>query len=316
MVLFTLSGIAYIFIAEPVYEANAFVQPPSQNDIAGLNYGRGGSSGLPLMSAKDVYDVYLRSLQSESLRRDFFKEIYLPVVSGGRYLSSQDELYAKFNKALAVEQVSKGFQGLYSVSARAADPGRAVEWVQRYSEMAGEHARKEVLADVKSDLDVVADNLDRQISIERNSASKQREDQIAQLKEALIVAKTVGLEKPPIISNNLSSEISAGMNGSLTYMRGSKALSSEIDNLENRPSDDPYITGLRKKQADLAFYRSLVLNVDGIKVYRQDGGVELPDEPIKPSRKMVLLVSPLLGLVLGVLLVTGIFVWREGLRVR
>ncbi|MDD0975545.1 LPS O-antigen chain length determinant protein WzzB [Pseudomonas fontis] len=313
-IISTLLAAVYIYFVKPVYEAKAFVQPPTQNDIAALNYGRGGDSGLPLLTAKGIYDVYLRALHSESLRREFFRKYYLPVVASSGSAYSSDELYEKFSKVVEVAQASKSFQDSYSVSARANNPDRAAEWAGRYTEMAAGYAKQEVLNGVKSDVLMIVSNIEQQISIAQESAQRQREDRIAQLKEALLVAKSIGLERPPIIANNLSGELSASMEGSLTYMRGSQALQSEIDNLEKRPSNDPYIKSLRNKQADLAFYRGLNIKPDDIQVFRQDGVIELPDQPIKPNPPLVLAIGVLGGLLLGVGLVCILLIWRETFR--
>ncbi|KJK09795.1 Tyrosine-protein kinase etk [compost metagenome] len=69
-VIVTAAAVAYALLATPIYEAKVFVQSPSQSNVTQLNYGRGGDSGLPMLAVKDVYDIYLRHLQSESLRRD------------------------------------------------------------------------------------------------------------------------------------------------------------------------------------------------------------------------------------------------------
>ena len=82
------AAVAYALLATPVYEAKVFVQPPSQNDIAHLNYGRGGDSELGILTVKDVYDVYVRNLHSESLRRRFFQDVYLPALSAQERLAA------------------------------------------------------------------------------------------------------------------------------------------------------------------------------------------------------------------------------------
>lgn len=177
--------------------------------------------------------------------------------------------------------------------------------------MAGERAKLEVLKDVKADAVVKANNLRRQIKAAQQSAQKQREDQIVQLNEALKVAKSIDLEKPPIISGALSSEVSAGMDGSLTYMRGSKALLAEIENLRKRSSDDPFIDRLREQQSSLAFYRELEIDPKVLEVYRQDGRVESPDSPIRPKKFIIVFLGVLAGGALGVLLALFRHMWSR-----
>ncbi|MCO7634498.1 Wzz/FepE/Etk N-terminal domain-containing protein [Pseudomonas guariconensis] len=297
----TVIAIAYALLAKPVYEAKAFVQPPTQNDIAQLNFGRGGTSGLNILTVKDVYDIYLRNLQSESLRREFFRSIYLPSLTEKERTGSQDELYSRFQEVLALGVAAKETPNRFFVKVNVSDPRRAAEWVVRYLEMAGERGRTEVIRDVKADATVKADNLEQQITAALESARKQREDQIIQLTEALRVAKAIGLESPPIISNTLSSEVSAGMDGSLMYMRGSKALEAEIDNLRKRTSDGPFIKDLRQQQEALAFYRSLQIEKGVIQVYRQDGAIESPDRPVKPKRLIIITIGIVMGFGLGLL---------------
>lgn len=296
------AAVAYALLATPVYEAKVFVQPPSQNDIAHLNYGRGGDSELVILTVKDVYDVYVRNLQSEYLRRMFFQQIYLPTVSEEARQGSQDDLYKRFNKTLIISSAGKEAPSRFVVTVEGSDPQRAAAWAVLYAEMAGSHAKIEVFKDIKADATVKANNLERQIKVAQESALKQREDQIVILREALSVARSINLEKPPLITGNLSTEVSAGMDGSLTYMRGSKALQAEIDVLEHRVSDDPFIEQLRERQLALVFYRSLEIDSKVVDAYRQDGAVESPDSPVKPKKLIIGVLGVLVGFALGVFL--------------
>ncbi|TDF81186.1 LPS O-antigen chain length determinant protein WzzB [Pseudomonas sp. H9] len=299
-VIVTAGAVAYALLATPIYEAKVVVQPPTQSNIAQLNYGRGGDSGLAVLSVKDVYDVYLRNLLSESLRREFFRKVYLPSLQEGERQGSQDDLYGRMNSILTVAVTSKETPSRYYVMASLPVAEQAAQWVVQYVQMAGEHAKREVIKDVRGDVMVKASNLEQQITAGRETARKQREDQIIQLTEALRVAESIGLERPPIISNSLSSEVSAGMDGTLTYMRGSKALRAEIENLRNRASDDPFIDNLRARQEAIAFYRTLELDPGVIEMYRQDGAIELPDRPVKPKKQFIVVLGVIAGLVLGI----------------
>ncbi|MGC3895553.1 LPS O-antigen chain length determinant protein WzzB [Pseudomonas urmiensis] len=310
----TTAAVAYALLATPIYEAKVIVQPPTQNDIAQLNYGRGSDSGLNVISVKDVYGIYLRNLQSESLRREFFRKVFLPSLPEENRKGSQDALYNQFRDVLSFGVVSKDSPDRFFVSSNQPDPGQAAQWVVHYVEMAGDRAKKEVIQDARADALVKADNLEQQITAERESARKQREDQIAQLTEALRVARSIGLEKPPIISNNLSSELSAGMGGSLTYMRGSKALEAEIENLRSRTSDDPFIAKLRQRQEAMAFYRTAQVDPGVIQVYRQDGAIESPDRPVKPKKFIIVVLGGILGFALGTVMALIRQLWASRLR--
>ena len=307
-----LGFVAYAFLSTPIYQAKVFVQAPTQNDIAGFNYGRGDTQGLEALTVKDVYEVYLRNLLSDSVRRKFFREVYLPSLNESLRGSGQDEMYTRYTKILQVVIVGKDSSARYSITADLPDAHEAVRWVGLYAEMAGDFAKQEVLKNVSSDAHVKAENLQQKISTEQETARKRREDQIIQLREALVVARSIGLEMPPIISGSLSNAVSARMDGSLTYMRGSKALEAEIENLEKRQSDDPFISDLRAQQAGLSFYRSLNISPATVNVYRQDGEVELPDKPIEPKKWLVIAMGAALGLLLGCILGAISFLLRGG----
>lgn len=299
-VVVTGFALAYVLLATPIYEAKVFVQAPSQNDIAQLNYGRGGKSGLELFTIKDVSGIYLRTLQSESLRREFFRKYYIPSLSEERRTGSQDSLYSQFKSVLTLGMVSKEAPDRFFVMAQLPDPQQAAEWVTRYVEMAGDHAKSEIIKDARVEAMVKADNLEQMVRASRESARKKREDRVAKLMEALKIARSVGLDKPPIISYGPSSEVFADMGGALTYMRGTKALEAEIENLRSRTSDDPFIENLREKQESLNFYRSLRVDPAVVQVYRQDGALESPDTPVKPNKPIIVILGAMIGLALGV----------------
>lgn len=302
-------GFAYIKLVSPVYEARLYIQPPSQNEIAQLNYGRGDDTGLAPLSTKDVYRIYLRALQSEAVRHKFFRDAFLPTLTEKERGDSQDALYAQFNSMLKVAQAARDMPDRYVLTANVSDPRMAATWVTSYAEMAADKAKNELLSGTRSDISIMADNLEQQIRASRGSAANQRADQIAQLKEALRVAQSIGLEKPPIISATLSSEVSAGMSGSLAYMRGSRALESEIANLESRASDDPFIPHLRGKQEKLNFLRNLTIDPSVVAMYQQDGAVSLPDKPIKPRKAVIMILSTIIGICLGLVAALGRDVW-------
>lgn len=310
----TLASVAYALLATPIYQARIFIQPPTQKDIAYLNYGRGGDTGLALLSVKDVYDVYLSSLQSESLRREFFQSVYLPTLTEEDRSGSLDGLYRRFSNLLVVAAVGKNAPDRYSITAELPAPTEAAKWVRTYAEMAGHIAKQEVLGNIRSQAAVKASNLQLQIDSAQKSAREQREDEIIKLKEALSVAKAVGLETSSIMFGNIANEVSSGMAGSFTYLHGSKALAAEIENLQSRQSDAPFITDIRKQQAALSFYRSLNIDPAIVSTYRQDGVIESPDQPFKPNKPSIVLFGLILGFILGLGGALTKFLWRSAMR--
>lgn len=311
--LVTLAGGAYAFLSKPVYEARVYLQPPTFNGIAEFNYGRTKEAELSPFTVKDVYDVFARNLQSESLRRKFFEGVYLPSLDESQRKGSRDSLYADFSKTLVIEAPTRDAVDRYSVTVQSTDPVQAAEWVKNYATRAGAAAEKEMIRNVTREAEVRARNLGQQITTLQENGKKTLEDSTVQLREALRIAEAIGLENPPIISGDVSSEVSASMNGQLTYMRGAKALRAEIKNLEVRKSNDPFIDKLRTLQIKQSFYQDLSVSPDTVAVYRQDGSIEQPDKPIKPKKALILIIALLLGGALGVIAATVRYFIRRGI---
>ncbi|MNZ53461.1 ECA polysaccharide chain length modulation protein [compost metagenome] len=220
-----------------------------------------------------------------------------------RRKASANELYRDFTRALQVALVDKNVSDRYVVIAQNSDPALASQWAKLYIDQAGAAAKDEMISNVEREAEVRARNLGQQINTLRETGRKVREDLIIQLSEALTVAQAVDLHKPPLISGALSNEVSAGMNGELTYMRGTKALEAEINNLKERKSDDPFIESLRKLQARYDFYKYLEVDPKAVSVFRFDGPISQPDAPVKPKRILSVVAGGMIGLIVGVLIV-------------
>ncbi|WP_223589615.1 LPS O-antigen chain length determinant protein WzzB [Pseudomonas sp. A-R-19] len=299
---------SYAFLASPVYEAKVFVIPPSQSDISNFNYGRMKESELVPYTVKDVYDIYTRYLQAESLRLDFFSKVYVPSLSPEEQKKSRDVLYSHFSEVLRVVPPLRESSDRYAVVVQTTHPEKAKEWVTEYVVQAGELAKNEMIKNVSIESEVRARNLEQQISSAREKSTKAREDSIVRLNEALRIADSIGLEKPPAITVS-QSVIAGGEAGQLTYMRGSKALKAEIESLQARESDDPFTDRLRDLQDRFNFFKGLKTEPALVSVYRQDGVVELPDNPVKPNKTLVLVFGVIAGLIAGIafVLFRGLF---------
>lgn len=77
-------------------------------------------------------------------------------------------------------------------------------------------------------------------------------------------------------------------------------ITAELDALKKRESDDAYIPSLRQKQSQLLKLKQIHFTPDAFHPYRLDGEVSLLDSPIKPKKKLILMLGVILGLFLGV----------------
>lgn len=296
--LVTVGAAAYAFLSKPVYEAELFIMPPTQNGIAELNYGRGKSTELDTYSIKHVYDVFARNLQGESLRQAFFNEIYLPSLEESQRRGALDRLYERFSRELVIKGPGKSTPDRFSVAVQGSDPIRATEWAKAYVARASEAAESELIKNVTTEASVKARNLEQRIISLREAAQRIREDRIQQLREALKIAESIGLTTSTI-NSSAAVDITVDAGNKMDYQRGSKALAAEIKALESRTSDDAFISDLRSLQMRYNFYRKLNIDPERISVYRQDGNVEVPASPIKPRKALILIIGFAAGLVLA-----------------
>ena len=212
---------------------------------------------------------------------------------------SKELKYAEVAKRIVVSQFSREIPDKYMVAIQGRDPAQAAKWAEEYIQRAGILSKQEIIKDVSYEAEVRVRSLERQISELRENGQKVREDTITKLREALRVASAIGLEKPPIIAGNPAVQIAGSLDGQLIYMRGTKALEAEIENLEKRESNDPFIQRLRDLESTRDFYASIPLSLSDAKTYRMDGAVEQASSAIKPKKFLIIIFSVLFGLIVG-----------------
>jgi chain length determinant protein (polysaccharide antigen chain regulator) len=302
-------ALAYLLTSNPQYESTASVLPPSSNSIVAFNAGRSEDDGVTPFTVDDVYRIFLRNLQSEALRQRFFEDLYLPSLSDTARAGSRTAQYDGFMRSLSIvsaEPVQRGGEqaplGRYNVKFLYADQAQGAHWLQTYLDWVEQATKAEMIANVSSENQVLARNLQLQITGLRDSAAATRQDLLARLEEALRIAETIGLENPPIITMNGQSRVSASMNGPMTYMRGAKALRAEISNLQSRVSDDPFIPELRTLEGRVSYLRAMQIDPATVRVFIADGAVEASDRPVKPRKFLIMSLAFLLGGALGLII--------------
>ncbi|MHC8387665.1 LPS O-antigen chain length determinant protein WzzB [Pseudomonas sp. MDT2-39-1] len=307
----TLASGVYAFLSDPVYEARAYVLPPTQNDIENFNYGRTEQSGMKLYTVKDIYSVFTRNLQSESLRYKFFIDVYIPSLSESDRQRSYDSLYRQFSAELTTTQPNKDFVERFSVAVQSGQAAQVAEWLRLYIDRVGETTKKELIKNQSKEAEVRARNIEKQIAMLRENAAKERNDTVLQLHEAEKVAGAIGLQNHLVVSGSVAGDMSGAVDPRLIYLRGTKALEAEVKNLQARESDDAFIGDLRKLQTQYDFYKGLGVKAEDVAVYQLDGVIKAPDAPIKPRKALILVFGLVLGLMLGVIFGVIRLFWNE-----
>lgn len=296
-----LCAAAYAYLATPVYQVRASVLPPQISDIAGYNIGRSQVAGLRPYTVDDVYGIFVRSLQSEALRAEFFNTVYLPAVNG-------EEFLADFNKSISIKSIDKQRPKEkepehWQVTLEHGDPVEAAEWVNRFVAMAAEMAQNTMQKDIAGEISIHAQALERRIDALRQTAAQRRADRIALLEEALKVAESAGLEeaRATLWQTFVGADPSTAGSAPL-YLLGAQSIRAELAVLRKRQSDDPFIPELRSLQERLEFLKGVDVNPENVSVFTFDSPALVPERPVKPKKALILSLGLVLGGMLGVFL--------------
>lgn len=308
LVCFLLSTM-YLAITKPVYEAKAYLVAPTLGDIAALNAGRSNLKNSPLtpLNVDDVYQVFSDALISKSVQYDFFQNIYLPSLSKKKRNNvSKNKLFAAYANNITIKEDTKTKPVKYTIIARAENARKVHDWVKQYVDLANKKAISLMIQTVTIQNKELALQLQHQIDQKKQEVKSERLDRLAQLEEALKIAQATGVTNPIVMSDSKLDSVS------MMYTRGSKALESEIKALNMRKNDDPFAHNLRKLESDYAFYEKLVIPTASIKMFRLDGGINMPDSSIAPKYKLILMLGLLGGIIIGcfVALLRGEFLKR------
>ncbi len=297
----TLLGAVYIFISKPVYEAKAYIIPPTVSDITLLNKGRTNiSKGIEprLLKITDVYSIFSHILMSEQIKLDFFRNVYLPSLSEKQRSSvPQDRLYSAYYKAILIKENVKSGLISYTLISRSDNALKSRAWVAQYLATASKTATREVLDLVNAENMRTAAYLKQQIDGAIKVARQNRFDRLAQLHEALNIAKASGIE------HQMISDASAIDSVPMMYMRGSKVLAAEIKTLNARKSDAAFAyNNLHHLENEYEQYSKITVSPNDVNLYRLDGSIQSSDMPIAPKRVLILSLSMLLGLMISIFL--------------
>lgn len=308
------SALVYLQFTQPVYESRAALLSPTNSSIAVLNVGRVGRLenaqttrfSLEAITAKHVYDIFLRHLNSGTNKRTFFEEVYaareeleLDALEQREYESE----YKRFLNRLTIVPPSRNERvDYYQVVFNYSDPELASNWVEAYLQLAADRSLAEIISNINAELNAGIQTLSLQKSTLIEGAKQTRSDAMARLREALFIAKSVGITEPLVlVGREQNAERGVAFHEqNMLYLRGSHALAAELSVLKERKNVEPFVDGLRELEAELDYLKQLQPSAEGVAVYTLDEAASAPQTPIKPRKSIVLLVAAMLGGFVGV----------------
>lgn len=374
LVMGAIAG-AYAFLATPEYEVSTLLRPAALNDLDALNrtevYSLPPGKALVRVGASlDSYDTRLSYFRANPKLFDAF----------GRPGQSPEQVFDEFNRdSLKLVQPAPQKADLLSayigLEMRYPKGVEGDEILNGFVQYAIENERKQIADDLKviisnrlSEVDtklnaaraaydaakegkiaalLEADNLKRaqlqdELKALRVQLKVRREDRIAQLDEAISIARSLGLKKPSTPSS-MASEGELGSNIIRTevnnqqiplYFMGTDALEAERKALRQRTSDDfadPRVAQIRKEllllntnrevevlnqrkneevflsdiaplKAERVRLSSISTDMRGLSLVNVDRLALEPANPASPKKTLVVGLGLMLGGILGIIL--------------
>lgn len=314
----TCLAITYAFMAKPIYETTVQTLPPTASGLNSYNVASqltgGAISGIvegatPLiapLSPQEVYKAFLRHLNSSTIKQVFFEQHYLPAQEQNETERDKQQAWQRLDKELTISVPLKTDEYEARVTLEGTNARTIAGWANTYVDLAMRATVKDLHSDLVGQVEIRLHSLKDQIATLRQVAIVTRKARITRLKEALTIAESIGLDQPPngtpLISLGGGRDTETIASGSMLYLRGANALRSELDQLQERENDDAYIfelSDLFKKQALL---HSINLDPQLISVATVDRAAIVPEDPVKPRKRLIVLLGIIFGVMLGIFL--------------
>ena len=306
-----LSG-AYMLLAQPVYKATAHLAPPHQKDVQGLlisrTYGVRTVSDLKRYTPEVVFAAFIGNLKSQGLRREFFDghKLIDHYVSGktGKNINVDEVFDRQFTQNLQID-VDMNTSAVATASFSGDSPELTAQWLNEFVVFANKRTLRQLLSDVHASIQAEINEVRYQLTSKLKLAEERRLDTIVSLKEALRVARALGIKEPSMFPMKLDkSQAALSVNTAEVplYMRGTEALETQITVLESRKSDEPFIAEFRDLEERRVFLEGISIQANSLSAVTVDESARVPYRAERPRKVLILIVGLLFGLIGGLIL--------------
>ena len=321
-----LVAMVVVLLLPKIYRAKTVLLPPQLSDITALSV-----PGIYTAGPQAIYKEFLINLHSHGLRYQYFKDHVLSDFHGkkqGDRIDDYQIFIKEFDKLLKISSKinSKGDEIDFKVvTLDGKNYDRLANWLGKYITFVDEHTVNKLTSNVQAQVKLRAEGIKEQIAILRLVASRERQDRIARLKEADIIAKLLQIEKPTGSTfvagdkkktpETRETGLIFGSNEVPLYFRGYLALQGELEQLQNRKSDDSFIVGLRELQGRLSFLEKKQIDSKIIHAVQVDQQARTDGKPVKPVGKLIVILGGFLGVMVGIfsaIMYNILFLGRKG----
>jgi len=305
-----LASLGYLSVATPLYRAEAKLLSPQQQHIQGLLIDFQGikSIGEKQYTPEFVYQAFLKNLKSHGVRREYFDINNL----GNYFLSEQrkgdvdsNQIFDKEFDSRFQVKIDRQDASFVTVSLASSDPKLAAQWLNDFIDFANRKTAHELVSDINAAIQAEIDRVGYELVSKAKLAEQRRRDKIVALQEALRVAGALGINNVNIYTqpeDKGQTAVTVNASELPLYMRGTAALETEIEVLESRKSDAPFIEGLRDLQERKAFLEDITIDPDSLSTVIVDTVARIPYRAERPRKLLITASAAVLGVVLGIFL--------------
>lgn len=369
--LTTLIAVAYALLSPSVYEAQSILLPPTEKQVGSFSIqGVQGAQGFQItVSVEQAFNSFKQHLYSA--RRQVFQDMNLLKVFAGRIdenTNNEERVFSGFNESLTIVAL-KGKKDEFlipitTVSMEGSDPELIAEIINHLVQTASKNAIAELVSNIEAKVSSRKNFLVEQIQLLKDRNTKQihdelgrrrketqyeqatlnnridalrekalhvREGKIFLLSEQAQIAHKLGIKDPYIPGTGIYTEVNIEGNDPL-FLRGERSLLAEIKVLQERVTDDPYISELRPLQtkislleknksleesrikntpstflgairgneSELTRLKMVSLDPRSVSVVQVNQTAFPSESPIKPKRRLIVALGAVLGLMIGV----------------
>jgi len=328
---FLATGVAFLLPRE--YKAELTIMPPSSVSVEvfnipsiipptfpSINNSLDSSefeeiSGLFYqVKPQDLYEELVNTLMSRSLRFRFFKGNGLSsLFSKNNDNPSESILFEhNFNEKLTLTGITKdiGQRDYVTITLVGENPRQIKGWLNDFVDLADKTTIANQNNYFAEKVKMLKEDVFKRIESLRTIEKAHRLDRIASLEEAFAIAEKLGLGNGTDGRTNIYKQedrdgvkMSFSLQEKPLFFRGTRTLKAEIDILKQRKNDDPFISELRILQEQFDLLSSLKQGVDEIHSMTVDGPVIVDNRPIKPKRKLIVVLGFLFGVLLSIFVV-------------
>ena len=302
----------YAFSLPNLYRAQIYIVPPQDKFVQPLNYfaTQIAKDSQLVLKQQYIYFDFMKNAQSRQFQRKFFFDNNI----FDYFDDDPEEVFdSYFNGMLRFSLESKYVsrdirqEDFFSVSFLHTDPNLAAKWLNDYIRMVERETSRRIVDGVNTSIANYRKKLQSAIDSHKVQAKQIRSDYITRLEEALLIAEALNIIKPSNahLTNQtiiMDTDVTSGptqITEMPLYLFGVDALKTQIEILQNRITDDPFIPNLRSLEAELNTTSLVKVNYTDVRVAEIDQKALAPNRKYSPSRSLLIILGLFFGIIIS-----------------